>query len=379
MSRRLRTAMILGAASVLAIFGAAGIGRLAPVPRWRRRAPRSRRSLPGATTPPASSATARPRTPIPRSPSPCPPASSPMRSPAAAVAATAERRLVRRLCHRFGQQALRVGRQLQRGAWRRLHHADLERHARRGGPAERCDARGHQRRTGSGVRDRFGRQPVRVGRRRLRQAGRRRHDQHRHTVVVSAPAGVTATAVAAGYESAYAIGSDGNLYAWGDNVYGELGDGNTNDSDTPVVVSLPAGVKPVTIAGGGGVGYAIGSDGNLYSWGLNADEPATAPNGTHGQQRHARSWCRCRRASRPKPSPAAAPSRTSSARTGTSTAGVSGASGQLGVTDSGMATTPVLVTLAPGVTPTRHFGQPAHRLRHRVRRERLRLGLRPER
>ena len=89
-------------------------------------------------------------------------------------------------------------------------------------------------------------------------------------VLVSLPTGVTADAVSGGYESAYAIGSDGNLYAWGDNFYGELGNGGATNSDTPVAVSLPSGVIPQAIAGGGGTGYAIGSDGNLYAWGLNA-------------------------------------------------------------------------------------------------------------
>ncbi len=89
-------------------------------------------------------------------------------------------------------------------------------------------------------------------------------------IVVSLPTGVTPTAIAGGYESAYAIGSDGHVYAWGDNSLGELGNGGTTNSTTPVVVSLPSGVTPTAIAGGGGTGYAIGSDSVLYAWGYNA-------------------------------------------------------------------------------------------------------------
>jgi hypothetical protein len=88
-------------------------------------------------------------------------------------------------------------------------------------------------------------------------------------IVVSLPAGVSPTAIAGGYESAYAEGSDGKLYAWGDNFYGELGNGGNTNSSVPVPVSLPSGVTPKQIAGGGGTGFAIGSDGNLYAWGYN--------------------------------------------------------------------------------------------------------------
>ncbi len=92
-------------------------------------------------------------------------------------------------------------------------------------------------------------------------------------VRVSLPAGVTATALSTAGEpqpgNAYAIGSDGNLYAWGDNTSGQLGDGTTTPSDTPVRVELPAGVHPTAVSGGGYDGYAIGSDGNLYAWGFN--------------------------------------------------------------------------------------------------------------
>jgi hypothetical protein len=80
---------------------------------------------------------------------------------------------------------------------------------------------------------------------------------------------VTPTAVSGGGGSAYAIGSDGHLYAWGYNGDGELGNGTTTNSTTPVQVSLPVGVTATSISGSGESAYAIGSDGNLYAWGDN--------------------------------------------------------------------------------------------------------------
>jgi alpha-tubulin suppressor-like RCC1 family protein len=91
-------------------------------------------------------------------------------------------------------------------------------------------------------------------------------------VPVALPAGVTAAAIAAGANTAYAIGSNGTLYAWGYGPDGELGNGTTTmRQTTPVVVALPAGVKARTIAAAGYTGYAIGSNGNLYAWGFGAD------------------------------------------------------------------------------------------------------------
>ncbi len=90
-------------------------------------------------------------------------------------------------------------------------------------------------------------------------------------VAASLPSGVTPTAVAAGSQTGYAVGSDGHLYAWGAGASGQLGNGTvTSVQTTPVVVSLPAGVTPTAVAAGSQTGYAVGSDGHLYAWGAGA-------------------------------------------------------------------------------------------------------------
>ena len=76
-----------------------------------------------------------------------------------------------------------------------------------------------------------------------------------------------------------AVGSDGNAYAWGDNTYGQLGDGTTNSRSTPVLVQKPdtktypdrpADFTYVQVAAGGQHSLAIGSDGYVYAWGWNS-------------------------------------------------------------------------------------------------------------
>ncbi len=86
---------------------------------------------------------------------------------------------------------------------------------------------------------------------------------------ISLAPGVTPTAIAAGTLAGYAIGSDGKLYAWGDNTYGQLGDGTTTNRSTPEVITLGSGVTPVAISAGWFHVLVIGSDGNLYAWGHN--------------------------------------------------------------------------------------------------------------
>lgn len=84
------------------------------------------------------------------------------------------------------------------------------------------------------------------------------------------PAGAVITQMSGGYEHTLALSGDGNAYAWGGNGYGQLGDGTTTSSGTPVGVSrgaIPAGVSITQIAAGGYHNLALGSDGRVYAWG----------------------------------------------------------------------------------------------------------------
>lgn len=88
---------------------------------------------------------------------------------------------------------------------------------------------------------------------------------------VTAPAGVTFTAMAAGGLHSIALGSDGKIYGWGANTFGQLGNGTTADSLTPVAasVSLPAGQHFTAVAAGGDHSLARTDAGTVYAWGSN--------------------------------------------------------------------------------------------------------------
>jgi alpha-tubulin suppressor-like RCC1 family protein len=75
------------------------------------------------------------------------------------------------------------------------------------------------------------------------------------------------TAVATTTFTSYALRSDGTVVSWGSNQHGLLGDGSTVDkSDTPVEV---AGLTDVTaLRASGDTAYALRSDGTVWAWGL---------------------------------------------------------------------------------------------------------------
>ncbi|BDR54059.1 hypothetical protein KIMH_01700 [Bombiscardovia apis] len=83
------------------------------------------------------------------------------------------------------------------------------------------------------------------------------------------PSNVKFTQVAGGDDFSLALGSDGYLYSWGKNVYGQLGDNTNTNRTMPVRVRTPAGVTFSSIAVSSKTGLAVGSDGKAYAWGLN--------------------------------------------------------------------------------------------------------------
>jgi len=77
------------------------------------------------------------------------------------------------------------------------------------------------------------------------------------SVAIKLAPGVTATALAAGAYHSLAIGSDGQVYAWGYNGDGELGNTTTTDSSTPTAPSLPAGAIPLALGTGAEASHSL--------------------------------------------------------------------------------------------------------------------------
>ncbi len=75
--------------------------------------------------------------------------------------------------------------------------------------------------------------------------------------------------VAAGRDASYAVATDGRVFAWGSNALGEVGDGTTQRRLRPVpVLGLPPTI--VEVAPGRNHVLAVSSSGALWAWGDNA-------------------------------------------------------------------------------------------------------------
>ena len=89
---------------------------------------------------------------------------------------------------------------------------------------------------------------------------------------VTSAAFTTTPMIAAGSNHNLALRSDGTVWAWGNNSDGQLGDGTNTDSSTPVRVMTAPGLdlnSVVAIAANGRSSLALKSDGTVWAWGNN--------------------------------------------------------------------------------------------------------------
>lgn len=93
--------------------------------------------------------------------------------------------------------------------------------------------------------------------------------QHTAPVAVSMPTGVTFVSLMSGGAHTCALTSAGMAYCWGDNNYGQLGDGTTVQRNTPVAISMPTGVTFASLSAGWDNTCALTVAGVAYCWGDN--------------------------------------------------------------------------------------------------------------
>jgi alpha-tubulin suppressor-like RCC1 family protein len=105
---------------------------------------------------------------------------------------------------------------------------------------------------------------------------------NRSTPVTTILGGTNWKSIAAGNSHTAAIKTDGTLWVWGYNFYGQLGINNTINRSTPVTTFL--GVTDWKLVSSRGYHTtAIKSDGTLWAWGLNRSDPAISGDLDFGQ------------------------------------------------------------------------------------------------
>jgi alpha-tubulin suppressor-like RCC1 family protein len=93
--------------------------------------------------------------------------------------------------------------------------------------------------------------------------------QHPDPVPVKLASRTQVTAIACGDSHALALTSAGRVLAWGEGRYGALGAGQPGDSPVPVPVRLPASVRIRALFAGRSTSMALSTTGQVWTWGDN--------------------------------------------------------------------------------------------------------------
>jgi alpha-tubulin suppressor-like RCC1 family protein len=91
---------------------------------------------------------------------------------------------------------------------------------------------------------------------------------HRSSPVQTVAGGTNWKSVAGGYAHTAAVKTDGTLWLWGRNSYGQLGDNSITNKSSPVQ-TIAGGTNWKSVAGEFYHTLAIKTDGTLWSWGHN--------------------------------------------------------------------------------------------------------------
>ena len=90
-------------------------------------------------------------------------------------------------------------------------------------------------------------------------------------VLVSGPAGASWAAIAAGSSHSLGITTTGQIYGWGENFYGQVGNNNTSNVSSPVALAGAGSISSWTMVAAGTIqSFAITIAGTLYAWGYNS-------------------------------------------------------------------------------------------------------------
>lgn len=90
--------------------------------------------------------------------------------------------------------------------------------------------------------------------------------------LVTPPVGITFSTLTAGLSTTCATTSIGAAYCWGNNSFGQVGDGFVTDRLVPTLVVAPVGVNFATAQAGGAVSCGLTFAGAVYCWGVGSDQ-----------------------------------------------------------------------------------------------------------
>ena len=88
-------------------------------------------------------------------------------------------------------------------------------------------------------------------------------------VQVAGPQNVVFSDVSAGVFHSLALDTDGQAWAWGNNTYGKLGDGTTVNRLEPTAAIMPTDVTYTNISGGSDHSVALSQSDGVWAWGSN--------------------------------------------------------------------------------------------------------------